>query len=246
MMTRMAAGLAQLIEAVNAGELDHVRAMLAQDPALVRARGDHDRTALHWAAEHDRAEIAAALLAAGAEVEPRTSWGATPLDWAAWLGSGAVVDVLLAAGASGFNLVAAAGVGRLDEVRRVLESGEDLGRHRRRGAPGAPDDDHWPAECAHLRGDVISDALTAAARNGHAEVVAYLAGRGADVNAKAVFGATGLQWAAIHGHRDTVDWLLAHGADPAIRDARFASDAAGWAEEGGHPEIAALLRRQSG
>jgi hypothetical protein len=42
----------------------------------------------------------------------------------------------------------------------------------------------WPADSAHILNDTISDALYAAARNGHAEVVAHLLDRGADINAK--------------------------------------------------------------
>jgi ankyrin repeat protein len=67
--------------------------------------------------------------------------------------------------------------------------------------------------------------------------------RSADVDAKGVFGGTGLYWAAINGHKDTVAFLVAHGADPTIRDAKFDSTPEGWAAEGRHDEIRALLHR---
>jgi ankyrin repeat protein len=67
--------------------------------------------------------------------------------------------------------------------------------------------------------------------------------RGADVNAKGVFGGTGLHWAAINGHRDTVAFLLAHGADLTIKDAKFAATPEGWAAEGKHEEIREPLQR---
>jgi ankyrin repeat protein len=67
--------------------------------------------------------------------------------------------------------------------------------------------------------------------------------RGADVNAKGVFGGTALHWAAINGHKDTVEFLVANGADRTIRDARFDSTPEGWAAEGQHNEIRELLHR---
>jgi ankyrin repeat protein len=151
--------------------------LLKANPDLVHAHGDHRKTALHWAAEMDQAELAVALVEAGADIEARTSWGASPFDWAATMGSSRVADLLLARGATGFTLISAASLGKLSEVRRIIESSEDLLAHRRRDAPTAPDD-HWPHDSAHIRKDTISDALYAAARNGHRDVVACLLDHG--------------------------------------------------------------------
>ena len=81
------------------------------------------------------------------------------------------------------------------------------------------------------------------AEMGHTAVAALLLERGADVNAKGVFGGTGLHWAAINGHTDTVAFLLAHGADATIQDTKFHANPEGWAAEGRHDEIRELLRR---
>jgi ankyrin repeat protein len=94
-----------------------------------------------------------------------------------------------------------------------------------------------------MKGDVLSDAFYRACRNGHTEVASLLLERGADVNAKGVFGGTGLHWSAINGHRQTVEFLLLHGADLTLRDAKFDATPEGWAAEGGHDEIRELLRR---
>lgn len=74
-----------------------------------------------------------------------------------------------------------------------------------------------------MRGDVLSDAMYAAARNGQTEVVEYLLDHGALMDVKGVFGATALHWAAINGHRKTVELLIARGASLGIRDERFNS-----------------------
>jgi len=203
---------------------------------------EHGKTELHWAAETDDIDAAKRLLDAGADIEAKTAWGATPLDWAATMGSAGVGDLLIARGASGFTLIVAAGLGRLDDVKSIVTSGVDLIAHRRRGAPESPNDD-WPADSAHILRDVLSDAMYAAARNGHTQVVEYLLDHGAAIDAKGVFGATALHWAAINGHRDVVELLVTRGASLEIRDARFNSTPEGWALEGGHIELAKLLER---
>lgn len=224
---------AAFFKAVRQSDTSTLALLLERTPDLVHRAGEHGKTGLHWAAETDNADVARLLLEAGAEIEAETVWGATPLDWAATLGSSRVADVLLARGASGLTVIVAAALGKRDHVHRVMASGEDLAGHRRRGAPSVPND-HWPADCAHLLGDVVSDAMYAAARNGHEDIVAYLLDNGAAVDAKGVFGATALHWAALHGHQATVELLLARGASLSIRDARFNATPEEWARQGGH------------
>lgn len=235
----------EFLEAVKRGDTPVAADLLRGQPNLARFVGEHGKTVLHWAAETDQAVVARILLDAGADIEAVTSWGATPLDWAAVMGSVRVADLLLSRGARGFTLIAAAALGKLEAVKAMIESGADPYAQRRRGAPGSPDDE-WPPDSAHMQGDVLSDALYSAARNGHASVVAYLLDAGAQIDAKGFFGATGLHWATINGHRDTVDLLLARGANVTIRDARFNATPEDWAKEGGHLEIAAALKAHRG
>ncbi len=231
----------EFLEAVKRGDTSAVADLLRSRQELARFAGEHGKTGLHWAGETDQAEVARILLNAGADLEAKTSWGASPLDWAAAMGSGRVADLLLSRGASGFTLIVAAALGKLEEVKATVGSGADLSTQRRRGAPESPNE-HWPADSAHIRGDVLSDAMYGAARNGHAQVVEYLLDRGAATDAKGVFGATALHWAAMNGHRRTVDLLRARGASLTIRDARFNSAPEDWAKEGGHMEIADALQ----
>jgi len=232
---------AGILQAVKDGDASAVRRLLDQDPRLANAAGEHLKTPLHWAAEHDHFDVARTLLDAGANLEAATSWGATPLHWAATMGSANVADLLLARGAQGMDFVAAASLGKLDLLRKFLESGAPLASLAR-PVPAEPDD-HWVADSARMKGDVISHAFYCACRNGHTAVAAFLLERGADVNAKGVFGGTGLHWAAINGHQDTVAFLVAHGADLALRDTQFDSTPEGWAAEGRHDEIRQLLHR---
>lgn len=55
---------------------------------------------------------------------------------------------------------------------------------------------------------------------------------------------TALHEAANRGYLDIVEALLDAGADGSIVEPRWGGTAAGWAEHGGHAEIAALLRKQ--
>ena len=232
----------EFFDAVRRGDAPRVARLLNRHPNLVSVVDENGKTGLHWAAETDHADVARLLIDGGAEIEAMTRWGASPLDWAATMGSRRVAEVLLSCGASGLTVIVAAGLGKIDQVRTIIESAADLAKHRRRGAPHLPDDD-WPADSAHLMGDVISDAMYAAARNGHEGIVEYLLSQGATVDAKGIFGATALHWAAFNGHRRAVDLLLARGARLDIRDVRFNATAAEWANEGGHEDIADRLRR---
>lgn len=208
----------EFLHAVKQGDGPTVAELLRQQPELISVADEYDKTALHWAAEKDHAEIARTLLDAGADIEAKTNWGDTPLKWAATLGSARVADLLLGHGAKGFTLNVAAALGKLDDVKTMIDSAAD------------------PSQ--------VSEAMYSAARNGHTEVVRYLLDEGAAIDTKGFFGGTGLHWAAINGHRETVELLIARGADLKIRDEQFDSTPEGWAEEGDHAEIAELLRPQ--
>ncbi|HEV7645188.1 MAG TPA: ankyrin repeat domain-containing protein [Pyrinomonadaceae bacterium] len=220
----------EFIEAAKSGDTATVLSLLDVDPELVSAAGDHDKTALHWAAEMDDSVTAAVLLDAGADIEARTDWGATPLEWAAVMGSEQVADLLLGRGARGYNIVTAAGLGKISDVQTLTESATQPN-----GEPNAEP----------VANEMVSQALHLAARNGHVETVAYLLGQGGDIDAKGFFGATGLHWAAMGGHKEMVDFLVEHGADLTLKDDEFNATPEGWAEEGGFNSIAEYLHKHS-
>jgi len=235
------APVTEMLAAATAGDVAVARRLLAGDASLVDAVDVYDKTPLHLAAEHDHAELAALLLAAGAELEAETSWGMTPLQWAANMNSQAVARLLLEEGAE-LNLWAAAGLGMLREVQAFRD---DDGRLRPGAAQARYEQDdggRWlklPAPTDERA--IVSEAFQIAARNGHTETARFLLDLGADVDFRGFFGGTGLHWAAINGHLETVEFLLASGADPSLRDHEFDADAGGWAREGGHAATIAYL-----
>ena len=83
------------------------------------------------------------------------------------------------------------------------------------------------------------------AKRDDARAVKWLLDHGADPNAP--LGAwdadvTPLHLAVFEGHTEVVRVLLAAGADPRIRDSKHDSDAIGWAEFFGQPEIVQILK----
>lgn len=66
---------------------------------------------------------------------------------------------------------------------------------------------------------------------------------GFDVNVTNELEQTALHWAALNGDETFVDWLLEHGADPTLRELQFDGTCAGWADAGGHAELAKRLGR---
>ena len=107
---------------------------------------------------------------------------------------------------------------------------------------------------ARIDADVYrGTALTWAAANGRIAAVARLIELGADVDVRATFGGpthgegvTALHIAAQAGQTAAVEALLAAGADPTLRDALYDGAASGWAAQGGHAALAAMLREHEG
>lgn len=233
--------LQALFEAIDAGDRAKVRTFLEHNPSLAKAKGKYELTALHRAAEKDQPEAAAALLAAGADLEAKVSWGMTSLEWAANMGSRRAAEVFLHHGAH-LTHWAAAGLGMLDAVRSFWHEDGTLkpgSGHRR---PKQQGEDTWAwVEPSEDFGEIVSDAFYIACRNGHTDVARFLLDRGADVNFRGFFGGTGLHWAAINGHKETVEFLLANGADTSLEDDQFQSTPLGWALETDQKAIAELL-----
>ncbi len=97
---------------------------------------------------------------------------------------------------------------------------------------------------------LLEEALAYACIRGQAAAATLLLRHGAKGDVLVAPGGqtprTALHEAANRGHLDLVRILLGAGASAAIVEPRWAGTAAGWAAHGGHPEVAALLRQSVG
>lgn len=162
--------LTPVVDAVKAGDVERLRALVAAGADVNAAEGD-GATALHWAAYGNDEALVETLLAAGARADAANDLGITPLHLAAANGHAGVVSRLLAHGAApdppseaGVTpLMLAARTGSAEVVRILLS--RDATSETREPARG-------------------QTALMWAAANRHPDVVRVLVGRGANVHVR--------------------------------------------------------------
>jgi ankyrin repeat protein len=166
--------------------------------------------------------LAETLLDFGAAVDGvgHDRWS-SPLRTALAFGYTETATALARRGARIDTVAAAAGLGRLDDVRRLL--------------PGST------AEDRHV-------AVALAAQHGHVEVLRALLDAGEDPNRYNPPGnhghSTPLHQSALAGHEPVVRLLVERGARLDIRDTIWDGTPLGWAEHGRQPAIAEYLRTQ--
>ena len=218
-----------IFSAVAVGTTDAIRSLAAKSPADLNRpmdRTNHRRRPLHLAVVKKQHASLAALIDAGAELETTDASGLTPLDQAAIDGERAMAQRLIDRGAI-VGVPAAVGLGRVEDINRLLRLDPGCLYPERR----------W----AHL--------IVRAAERASGPVIETLIRRGASVNARdqidtAVDGAAGytaLHAAAFNGNAEAAAVLLKYGADPTIRDDKYCSTPAGWANYAGHADVRDLI-----
>ena len=188
-----------LIDAVRAGDAGVVAALL-DDGVSSRTTEVDGTTALHWAAHHDRLEIAGVLIDAGSVVDAASRYGVTPLALASVNGSTSMITRLLEGGADPnlpnpegeTPLMTAARTGNAGAIETLLAHGAEVDAV-----------EAWRGQTA---------LMWAAAQNQPAAVDALLAA-GADPNARSARGFTPLLFVAREGHVGVLDRLVRAGAD---------------------------------
>ena len=124
----------RLVDAAKTQDTEAVQRLLKQGVSVNSSQPD-GFTALHWAAQRDKADMADALIRAGEKVNAADSYGVTPLSLACTNGSVPMVDMLLKAGADPKAaqvvyretvLMTCARSGALDAVNALLARGADV------------------------------------------------------------------------------------------------------------------------
>lgn len=180
------------------------------------------------AARENRTEVVADLIRRGMDPNTSDRTGTTLLMTAAGNGNDELIDFLIRHRANigkrnayGDTAVAIAALhGHLSTVRRLVEAGADVAGGRK----------SW-------------GALHYAAFAGNVEIVRYLAGRGAALDAPAPNGQTALMLAAKNSHLEAVRALVDADADLDLEDPEGRS-ALDIALKAGHTDIADYLRQE--
>lgn len=92
-----------------------------------------------------------------------------------------------------------------------------------------------------INDDSARDVFFALAGNRELSLMEELLNAGLDVNVTNDLEQTALHWAAFNGDEELVDWLLERGADHTLQELQFNGNCAGWADAGGHPDLAKRL-----
>lgn len=178
------------ISAADAGYVEEVATFLAADPTLVDAKGQARYStravrALHYALNYGHVAVIEQLLAAGADINAKADERWAPIHYALRGAHPELAQLLLARGAQ-VDIYAAAGLGDLAQVQRLVTAKPVLVQQR---GPGG-------ATALHF-------ATTA-------PVATYLLAQGADVAAADDRGRSPLLWQA--ENQAVVAVLAAHGA----------------------------------
>lgn len=251
----------RLLDAVKSENLAAVKTALTQG-ANVTAADPDGSTALHWAAQRNNDEIAAALLAAGAKPDIKTRFNMTPLALAAMNGNAKLIARLLDAGAdvNGTSsegqtvLMTAALQGNPDAVKLLIQRGAKVNTtepyKNQTAMMFAAGEGNAKAleQLIEFGGDVKAKskggytAFLFAVRNRQMKAAEVLLEHGANVNDTTPDGSSALNMAIVNGYFDVASALLDKGANPNQEDPRgSALHSVMWMRRPGAPWEAAAL-----
>ncbi len=207
-------------ELVKGGDLDAVRATIAEDPALLDATNDSGQNAFLLAKYYGQQQTADYLLSLNPKLDLFTSCVAG-LDSAALNEIDRDASLLESHSSDGWTpLHLAAFFGHPNLAKELLDRGASVHALSNNAMRNTP--------------------LHAAVAGGKIAVARVLLDRGANVNARQHGGWTALQGAAQSGNRELVELLIANGAEVHAR-ADNNQSALDLALLKGHQEIAAML-----
>jgi ankyrin repeat protein len=209
------------LDALKAGNVDEVRRLVRDTPALAGARDANGVSAILLSIYHGHRDLAAALVEMGAPVD---IFEASALGLADRIAEWLRQDPALvsAYSADGFYpLGLAAFFGHLEAVRALIAAGADVHATARNAFKVQP--------------------IHAAAASRNIEIIGAVLAAGADPNVPQQQGFVPLHEAASNNNREMAQLLMKHGANP-----RLANDAGktsiDLAREKGHTELADWLQ----
>jgi uncharacterized protein len=210
-----------LIAAVNAGDADRVRDLVAADPTLASARDAAGVSAIMLSRYRFDRATTDALMTGDPELDV---FEATTLGYEDRLRERLDEDParVTARSADGFTaLHYAAFFGKAESAKTLIEAGAEVN--------------------VYSENPLHVQPLHSAAAGRHYEVCRILLAAGADVNARQQDAYTPLHEAAQHGDFELVELFLSAGADPTARLDSGATPAES-AQAAGHPDVANRLR----
>jgi uncharacterized protein len=213
---------AAFIDAIKAGEFERVKAMASAAPTLIDARSRTGESAILTAVYHRQKEIVNLLVARGATLTIFEACAAGEFERVERFvdHDRASVNSYSRDGWTPLHLAAFFGHPKIVEL--LLANGADV--------------------TARSRNANANTALHAALAAHHTFAAGLLLGADADVNATDGGGWRPLHIAAANNDLDSMKALIAHGADAAAANGEGRT-ALSFAQEKGHREAAALLRR---
>ena len=210
----------QLLAAIDAGDTDQVRALVAVDPSTAMARDDQGVSALMRARyRQDEAMVEAIRPSAGElDMFEAVTFGDLDRVTELWIFDPAIVATRSGDGFTPLHL--AAFFGQVETAGFLLDRGADV------DAVG--------------NGWMTGTALHAAASGRHAPVIAVLLSAGAQPDMRQSGGWTPLHAAAMNGDERSTRLLLEAGADPAARNDDGVGTAS-LAQRSGNADVIAMI-----
>lgn len=207
-------------DAVKAGNLDEVRRLVGDTPALAAARDGRGVSGILLAAYHGKREVAAALVEMSAPVDIFEASALGMVDRIAALlredptrASAFAVDGFYPLGLAAF-------FGQLNAVRALLAAGADVHATARNAFKVQP--------------------VHAAAASRNLDILRAVLEAGGDPNVPQQQGFRPLHEAATHANREMAELLLKHGADPQLAN-DAGKNSIDLARDNGHPAFAEWL-----
>jgi ankyrin repeat protein len=186
--------LTQITAAIQKGDSDRVRELIAEEPDLLTARTPQGVSLLSLACYYRQPGIAAIFAECGGIIDIFDASAIGDLERVRALVEQFPESIDAYSPDGFYPLGLAAFFGHRDLVEYLLDAGANVNQQATNAFQVAP--------------------IHAAVSNGNIEIVRMLLDRGADVNARQQKGFTALHGAAGASRKDLFELLLTHGADP--------------------------------